>query len=247
MRSWPHRLLLVAPLLSLGVSAPSDEALRLRVLVAVYPETFSDLASRDEVENVWREVAEAADFVRRSSQGRLQLDVERVVVERFVPRQDFEEPTSGHYWLNDQLGERRIVETDLLALGHDRDRYDVVAVFYAWENGAAGQSQYGAASIGVNRILGKAAYIGVPLAWGPDSLNEYFEHELLHCLEYMFEGAGAEFPHLHNGWAFEAIWGLGQEHWYAWVLGNAPYQDYLDHPGPWGTIVRASEGSDPSR
>lgn len=246
MRSWPRWLLLVVPLLSLGVSAPSDEALRLRVLVAVYGETFSDVASRDEIENIWREVAETAEFVRRSSNGRLQLEVEGVVVDRFLPREDFEEPTRDHYWLNDQLGQRKIVETDLLALGHERDRYDVVAVFYAWENGAAGLSQYGAASIGVDRILGRAGYLAVPMAWAPDTLNEYFEHELLHCLEYMFEGAGAEFPHLHNGWAFEATFGLGQHHWYAWVLSNAPYQDYLDHPGPWGTIVRRSETTDPA-
>ena len=249
MRSWPCWLLLavpllslVAPLPSLGASAPSGEALRLRVLVAVYPDTFADVARRAEVENVWREVAEAAAFVRRSSNGRLQLEVERALVERFVPREDFEEPTPGHYWLNDQLGERKIVESDLLSLGHERDRYDVVAVFYAWQNGAAGLSQYGAASIGVNRILGKAGYLAVPMAWPPDTLHEYFAHELLHCLESIFEAAGAEFPHLHNGWAFEATFGLGQEHWYAQVLADAPYQDYLDQPGPWGTIVRAGEG-----
>ena len=247
MSAWPRCLLLVAPLCLVGASAPSDEALRLRVLVAVYPDTFADRASADETENVWREVAEAAAFVRRSSGGRLELDVEKVIVDRFVPREDFEELTPGHYWLNDQLGEKRVVESDLVALRHEADRYDVVAVFYAWENGPAGLSQYGAASIGVNRILGKAAYLAVPLAWAPSSLNEYFEHELLHCLEYMFEGAGADFPHLHNGWAFEAAYGVGQESWYAWVLGNAPYQDYLDRPGPWGTIVRASRSVDPSR
>jgi hypothetical protein len=246
MRSWPRALLLVVPLLALGASAPSGEALRLRVLVAVYPDTFTGVASRDEVENVWREVTKAAEFVRRSSGGRLQLEVERVVVDRFVPRDDFEEPTPGHYWLNDQLGERKIVEPDLLARGHEPGRYDVVAVFYAWQNGGAGLSQYGAASIGTDRILGRAGYLAVPMAWGPDTLHEYFEHELLHCVEFMFEAAGAEFPHLHNGWAFEATTGGGQREWYAWVLANAPYQDYFDHPGRWGTIVRADEGFGPS-
>lgn len=247
MRSWPRWLLLAVPLLSLGASAPADEALRLRVLVAVYPRTFSDTLTAEEIENVWREVAESADFVHRSSGGRLQLDIDRVVVDRYVPHEDFEEPKPGHYWLNDRVGERRVVEDDLRALGHQQDRYDVVAVFYAWENGARGLSPYGAASIGVNRILGKAGYLAVPMAWGPSSLNEYFEHELLHCLEYMFAGVGAHFPHLHNGWAFEATYGGGQRTWYAWVLANAPYEDYLDEPGPWGTVARGAAHPEPRR
>jgi len=241
VKSWLRGLLLSVPLLLLGASEPSD-TLQLRVLVAVYPDTFVATATRGEVENVWREVAEAAQFVRSSSHGRLQLDVERVLVERVVPRDDFQEVKPGSYWLNDQVGGRRSVEDDLLALGHLPDRYDVVAVFYAWDNRPSHVSEYGAASIGVNRILGKAAYLAVPLAWGSGSLNEYFEHELLHCMESIFEQAGhpGAVPFLHNGWAFEAAYGGNQRTWYAWVLENIPYQDYFDRPGPWGTIVRGS-------
>lgn len=248
MRSWPRSLLLVVSLLLLGARAQADDSLRLSVLVAIYPDTFSDTASADEIENVWREVAEAADFVQRSSGMRLELDVDPVVVHRFVPREDFQETSPDHFWLNDQVGDVRVVEGDLLALGRGLDRYDVVAVFYAWENGPSGLSEYGAASMGVNWILGRAAYLAVPMAWGPSSLNEYFEHELLHCMESIFAEAGhSDFPHLHNGWAFEATYGGTQEDWYAWVLGSFPYQDYVDRPGPWGTIVRSSGRFDPIR
>ena len=240
MRSWPRSLLLLVPLLLLGSSEPTSEALRLRVLVAVYPATFSDIASIAEVENVWREMREAADFISRASGKRLELELEQVVVERHVPREDFEEGKRDHFWLNDQVNGQRVVEKDLLALGQAPDRYDLVAVFYAFENSAFSISHFGAASIGVNRILGRAAYLAVPLAWDPSQLNAYFEHEFIHCLESIFQEAGhTDFPHLHNGWAFEATYGGSQENWYGWVLGQIPYQDYVAKPGPWGTVVQS--------
>jgi hypothetical protein len=233
--------------LLLGADEPREDQLRLRVLVTVYPDTFAATATRDEVENVWREVAESAEFVRRSSGGRLQLDVERAVIERVVPRDDFQEDPPGQFWLNDWVRGVHVVEDDVLAVGHERDRYDVVAVFYAWENRPSHVTPVGAASIGVNRILGKAAYLAVPMAWDPSTLNSYFEHELLHCMESMFEVAGAGFPHLHNGWAFEAAYGVDQNAWNAWVLSNAPYDAYLARPGPWGTITGSSTAADPRR
>jgi hypothetical protein len=238
VRSWPRILLLLVPLLLLGSSEPAGEVLRLRVLVVVYPATFSDIASIDEVENIWRELREAADFIGQASGKRLDLDIERAVVERYVPREDFEEIERDHYWLNDQVDGKRIVEDDLLALGHAPDRYDMVAVFYAFENSALSVSFFGAASIGPNRVLGRAAYLAVPLAWEPSQLNSYFEHEFIHCLESIFSEAGhTDFPHLHNGWAFEGTYGT-QKDWHAYVLGHIPYQDYFAKPGPWGTIVR---------
>jgi hypothetical protein len=213
----------------------------------VYPETFAAAATRDEVDNVWREVAESAEFVERASRGRLALDVERVVVERAVPRGDFQEDPPGQFWLNDWAGSRHVVEDDLVALGRPRDRFDVVAVFYAWENRPSHATPVGAASIGVNRILGKAAYLAVPMVWNPSTLNSYFEHELLHCLESMFEEAGAGFAHLHNGWAFEATYGVDQAAWNAWVLSNAPWDAYLGKPGAWGTIAGSSVSEAPAR
>jgi hypothetical protein len=246
LKSWPRGLLLFVSLLLLGAGEPKEH-LQLRVLAVAYPDTFAATASLDEVDNVWREVTEATEFVRRSSDGRLQLDVERVVVERVVPRDDFQEVAPGSYWLNDQVGGGRAVEDDLLALGRQPDQYDVVAVFYAWENRPSHVSEFGAASIGVNRILGKATYLAVPMAWNPSSLDEYFAHELLHCLESIFEQAGHPHavPFLHNGWAFEAAYGGDQRTWYAWVLAHIAYQDYLARPGPWGTIVRGSQAGAP--
>jgi hypothetical protein len=247
LRSWLRCLIPVSAVLLLGAGVPSEDQLRLSVLVVVYPETFAAAATRDEVENVWREVAESAAFVERASRGRLALDVERVVVERVVPRDDFQEDPPGQYWLNDYAGSRHVVEDDLVALGKPRNRFDVVAVFYAWENRLSHLTPVGAASIGVNRILGKAAYLAVPMVWSPSTLNSYFEHELLHCLESMFEEAGAGFPHLHNGWAFEATYGVDPAAWNAWVLGNAPWDAYLTKPGPWGTLAGSSTSVEPAR
>jgi hypothetical protein len=250
LRSWLRCLIPASAVLLLGAAEPTQDQLRLRVLVVVYPETFAAAATRDDVENVWREVAESAEFVARASQGRLHLDLERAVVERPVPREDFEENPPGQFWLNDYAGSRHVVEDDLLAQGHARDRFDVVAVFYAWENRPSHTTPFGAASIGVNRILGKAPYLAVPMVWNPSTLSSYFEHELLHCLESMFEDAGAGFPHLHNGWAFEATYGVDQAEWNAWVLENAPWDAYLAKPGRWGTIVGSStsvEATPPAR
>lgn len=240
MGSWRRGLVAVALLLLLGAEARAEDALRLSVLVVVYPDTFSAKATPDEIENVFHEVAEAADYVQLSSGRRLELAVEPAIVDRFVPREDFQETSPGKYWLNDQVGDERMVEGDLLALGFQPDRYDVVAVFYAWQNGASGLSEFGAASFGVDRILGRATYLAVPMAWDPSKLNEYFEHELLHCMESIFDQVGhADFPHLHNGWAYEATFGATDHDWYGWVLDHFPYPDYVERPGPWGTIVRA--------
>ena len=242
MKSWAASLLLV-PLL-LGAGEPPVDSLRLKVLVVVYPYTFTASSSYDEIENVWREVAEAAAFVQRASGARRDLDVETVVVERVLPHDDFQEVSPGQYWLNGHGRSERVVENDLLARGREPDRYDVVAVFYAWENRPSHLSPYGAAALGVNQILGKAAYLAVPLAWTPSSLSGYFEHELLHCVESMFETAGHPHavPFLHNGWAFEETTGANTHVWNAWVLGNIEYQAYLDRPGAWGTVVRGSGG-----
>lgn len=244
MRSRLGVLPLVLPLFLLGARAWAADQLRLGVLVAVYPYTFTASSGHDEVQNVWREVAEAAAFVEHSSGRRLALDVETVVVERVLPHDDFQEVTPGQYFLNGHGRTDPVVENDLLALGHEPDRYDVVAVFYAWENRPSSLSPYGAAALGVNQILGKAAYLAVPLAWTPSSLNEYFEHELLHCVESMFEAAGHPYavPFLHNGWAFEETYGSNSHDWYGWVLGHIAYQVYLDRPGPWGTLVRGAGG-----
>jgi hypothetical protein len=63
----------------------------------------------------------------------------------------------------------------------------------------------------------------------------------------MFEVAGADFPHLHNGWAFEATYGVDQAAWNAWVLSNAPWDAYLARPGAWGTIAGSSTSVVPIR
>jgi len=229
---------LAATLILLG--APSAEASRylsLRVLVAVYPHTFADLASAEQDARVWEAVDDAVDHFWRGSRMRLHLSVDRVVIGRYLAEDQFSEVEPRRYWLSgrDRDGVNS-VERDLEDLGYATDSYDVVAVFYAFENRPDHQSRFGGAAFGVNRILGKAAYLAIPMAWSPEQLSSILEHELLHTLSSIFQHSGYEaFPHLHNGGFFKLANG-GDADWNGWVLRNLPDRGYHELTGVWGTV-----------
>jgi hypothetical protein len=224
-------ILLAAP------SAVASRYLSLRVLVVVYPHTFADLANPEEDARVWEAVDHAVDTFWRGSRMRLHLAVDRVVIGRYLAEDQFWEVEPQRYWLSGSaLDGVNSVETDLEDLGYAPDSYDVVAVLYAFENRPAHQSRFGGAAYGVNRILGKAAYLAIPMAWSPGSLNGILEHELLHTLASIFQNSGyAEFPHVHNGGFFKLVSGRDAD-WTAWVLRNIPDRNLHEPTGVWGTV-----------
>ncbi len=243
MRAWIRRALCVLALLGASAAAlpaEASESLRLRVLVVVYRHTFTDRATRGEIANLRREVDQAARALWRGSRSRLHVAVDWVTVERVVPETDFMRGTQrGHYWLSDRSRAGRVVERDLTRLGVPRDVHDVIGVFYAWRNGPGHRSSYGGASWGVNRLMGKAAYFAIPMAWKRDTLDRYFEHELLHTLMAIFRANGHPAPDVDYTRTARR----------AWVLQDLP-DAYFTSSGRWGTpepralAVAASEARD---
>ena len=228
---------LIALVLLTAVTAEASRYLSLRVLVAVYPHTFADLAEPEKDAQVWEAVDRAVDDFWRGSRMRLHLAMDRVVIGRYLARDQFREFEPQRYWLSDRaLDGVHSVENDLEDLGYAPDSYDVVAVFYAFENRAAHGSQFGGASHGVNRILGKAAYLAIPMAWSPERLSSILQHELLHAVASIFRNSGYEaFPHVHNGGFFKLANGPDTD-WQAWVLQSIPDESYLEPTGAWGMV-----------
>lgn len=235
----PCRLFCVlAALLALAPAVPAQgsEYLRLKVLVVVYPDTFAQLATSEEVANVWREADEAAESFWVNSRKRLRLAIDRLVIDRHLYRGEFQEPKRDRYWLpQGTVDGEHSVERDLADLGY-QDAYDVVVVFYAWENAPGQLNRFGAAASGVNSLLGRAAYIGIPMAWRPDHLNRYFEHEFLHVLASIFEASGyTDFPEVHNEDFFRTLYG-DDASWSAWILDGISDRQFLAPAGRWGTV-----------
>lgn len=226
----------------LGAAAPARGAaespyLRLQVLVAVYPRTFTHTARPEDLAAVRAAVGQAVESFWRASRMRLHLAVDLVTVDRFVPEPEFWQPRPGRYWMNDRSDGVRHVENDLLARGCPEGDYDIVAVLYAWRNGPGHGSQYGGAAHGVNQLLGRAAYLAIPMAWNPGALAGILEHELMHAIESIFRnGTEAAFPYTHNGAFFEAVHGPGVS-WLAWALGNLPDRAYFEPTGVWGRVA----------
>ena len=240
-------------LLILTVTVPgvvgADEYLRLKALVVVYTNTFAGTATSSEVENVRREVDEAVEFIWRSSRMRLHLAVDDLTIHRFVPEDQFARsefapedqfaPTGpGRYVLPfwTTKGAQSSVTTDLADLGYQSGSYDIVVAFYAFENGPERVNRYGAGAYGMNNLLGRAAYIVIPMTWRPDTFNKYFEHEFLHILSNIFKKSGyTSFPLVHNKKFFQ--WVNGKNASYEkWILGSISGTEYLDAAGRWGTV-----------
>jgi hypothetical protein len=88
----------------------------------------------------------------------------------------------------------------------------------------------------VNRLLGKAAYVAIPMTWGPDSFNRYFEHEFLHALRSIFKQSGhTDIPLLHNQVFFRFVNGENASY-PRWWLGNFSDAEYFDPTLGWGSV-----------
>jgi len=238
-------LLVIAPGL-----VGAGEYLRLKILVVVYTDTFAGTATSSEVETVRREVDEAVAFIWRSSRMRLHLAVDDLTIDRFVPEAEFAKSEPDGYVLpfwevGDSGGG---VAADLAGLGYPSGSYDAVVAFYGFKKRPGVSTPFGAGSYGVNSLLGKAAYVAIPMAWRPDTFNNYFEHELLHVVNYMFNESGyTNFPLIHNVKFFQFLNGEHYpplEPWneesgsgyQSWLLGNFSDADYFDVLERWGSV-----------
>jgi hypothetical protein len=220
--------------------------------VVVYPNTFADTVTSSEIDNVWDEVDEAVEFIWRSSKMRLYLAVDELTIYRFVPEDQFARsefapedlpekyasPGPGRYVLPfwTTRGAHSSLTTDLADLGYEIGSYDLVVTFYAFKPGPDRVNRYGAASYGLNKLLGKAGYVAIPMTWRPEAFNGYFEHEFLHILHSIFKkGGNRNFPLVHSGEFFQ--WVNGENANYEkWILGSFSDAEYLDAAGRWGSV-----------
>jgi hypothetical protein len=146
-------------------------------------------------------------------------------------------PGPGRYVLpGNTKGAQSSVATDLADFGYESGSYDVVVAFYAFERGPGRVNRHGAGSYGLNRLLGKAGYVVIPMTWGPDSFNRYFEHEFLHVLSDIFtKSTDTDFPLVHNAKFFH--WVNGKDvNYNKWILGSFSEAEYADAAGRWGTV-----------
>jgi hypothetical protein len=198
------------------------------------------------------EVDEAVEFIWRSSRMRLHLAVDDLTIYRFVPEEQFvrtefapedlpkayASPGPGRYILPfwTLKGAQHSVTTDLADRGYESGSYDFVVAFYAFENGPNHVNLYGAGTYGTANLLGKAAFVVIPMTWGPDSFNGYFEHEFLHILNDIFNQSGyTDFPIVHNAKFFH--WVNGKDvNYNKWILGSFSEAEYADAAGRWGTV-----------
>jgi hypothetical protein len=244
-------VLLTLTLTASGV-VRADEYLRLNALVVVYTNTFAGMTTFSEVEKVRREVDEAVEFIWRSSRMRLHLAVDDLTIYRFVPEDQFARsefapedlpegqfgPGPGRYILPfwTPRGAQGSLTTDLADLGYENGSYDLVVAFYAFEQGPDRVNLFGAGSYGLNRLLGKAGYVAIPMTWRPDSFNRFFEHEFLHVLTDIFNKSGyTDLPLVHNGKFFKFVNGK-KASYNKWILGSFSDSEYLGAAGRWGSV-----------
>ncbi len=219
-------------------AAGAGEYLRFEVLVVVYTNTFAGTATSSEVEAVRDEVDEAVEFIWRSSRMRLHLAVDDLTIYRFVPEDQFVRSEPDRYILPfwTPKGAQGSLTTDLADFGYQNGSYDVVVAFYAFEQGPGRSNLFGAGSYGLNRLLGKAAYIAIPMTWRPDTFNGYVEHEFLHVLSSIFNESGyTGFPLVHNVKFFRFVNGENASY-KKWLLGSFSDAEYRIPTWRWGTV-----------
>jgi hypothetical protein len=234
---------LLAPILTAPDVRAETEYLRLKVLAIVYTNTFAGTASFQEVQNVRNEVNEAVEFIWRSSRMRLHLAVDDLTIYRYVPEGEFAFTPPDRYILPfwTPAGAQSSVTTDLADQGYGRGSYDLVVAFYAFDQAPGRLNLFGAGSYGLNRLLGRAGYIAIPMSWNPSTLNNYFEHEFLHILSDIFTQSGYRgFPIVHNGDLFKFVNGKRASYEKS-VLASIPDAEYVDPSRGWGTVERATD------
>ena len=170
---------------------------------------------------------------------RLHLAVDDLTIYGFVPEYQFSRSETNRCALR-----RGTVATDLEDLGYQSGSYDIVVVFYAFDHTPEHRVPYGAGYYGVNSLLGKAAYVAIPMTWRPHTFNKYVEHEFLHALGGIFTRNGyTDYPVLHNRELFQWINGKNASY-KKWILGSFSEAEYLDAAGRWGSVEAFKDRDD---
>lgn len=220
---------------------------RIDVLVVVYTNTAGDRTTQEDIAMLRSEVAEAREFFWRNSRLVVDLAIDFLHVDEFLPLSRFTEASWGGYWLppgDVTPGDADLasVERDLRARGIRDDQYDGVFVFYAWDR-ATLPAAYGGTTFGPGYgFLGSTGYSDVPLCWDPTTWSWYFVHEFNHQVDAMLEHAGVpQFQSPDMPWALPGVFGEDYDYnaYLMRLLGSVEWCR-LASKG-WGHIVRVPD------
>nr|MDO8087723.1 hypothetical protein [Candidatus Sigynarchaeum springense] len=218
----------------------SDEVLKVDLLVVVYTSTAGGSTTAQDITALQREVAEAREFFWRNSRLVVDLAIEYMYIDEYLPENRFLEAPWGGYWLppsdvNPYDGEIASVEQDLRARGVRDDQYDGIVVFYAWDT-AILPAAYGGTTFGVDYgFLGCTGYTDIPLCWDPLTWSWYFVHEFNHQVDSMLEYSGyPAFQSPDLPWTLAGDFGENYDY-------NAFLMRLLDRDA-WGCLARKGWG-----
>ncbi len=175
---------------------PSLGVLTLRVLVVLYTNTFTWKMEEKDIENFHQEIGEWIKWMDEVAGEKLSLKLDYLQIDRWLPPQDSGPLGGGLYWMSS-----RDVENDLIIRGIDRDYYDSIIAFWAWDRDARKDAEqaYGGAAEGPGEDVSimakpsKVSYFGAAvLKSHPDGISKVALHEYLHNIDAMFNVAGLE-------------------------------------------------------
>lgn len=173
---------------------PKGGLLSLNLLVVLYTNTFTWKMEPVDIENFHKEIAEWISWMDEVGKGKLQLKLDFLQIDRWLPPLQSGPQGGGVYWMS-----WKDVEEDLALRGIPRDYYDCFAVFWAWDRDARNDAQqaYGGAAEGPGDDVallgepGKVSYFGsAVLRSHPDGVSKVALHEFLHNIDAMFAVAG---------------------------------------------------------
>jgi hypothetical protein len=186
-------------------------------LVVIYPnyemsETVQMHLTPEQIAAEKGYVEAAQRFIWRSSNLRCLMKVDYLIVERTLALDmiRFWDPTYGLHF--DSCDGETSVEQDLHDAGIVDDQYSVIIAMYAFKDAEGVSARGGTTAVGCG-CMGKAAYISIPLSWGPETREFVLYHEYLHVLDGIYEASGnpggvnphhadqpASFPLPKDGW-----------------------------------------------
>ncbi|MCB1221372.1 MAG: hypothetical protein H7A35_07835 [Planctomycetales bacterium] len=185
---------------TLQLSLADDEAVGLKVLVALYPNTFAHRMTDGEIANFRDEVGSWMDWYREMAGDRLQFELDYLVMPHTLSPEQCGRENGNVFWLGSTD-----VEADLRAYGVPDNHYDLVACFWGWDrdrqqielDGEQALQAYGGAAQGPAPDMafmgqaGRTGYYGSAILNShPDNIHKVAIHELLHNIDGLFRTAG---------------------------------------------------------
>jgi hypothetical protein len=169
-----------------------DCVVTLKLLVVLYPRTFTWEMDNDSIANFHREVAQWIAWYDEIAGEKLHLDVDYIEIHTRINPLGSGPQGNDVYWMGP--GD---CDSDLLMRGIEPGIYDSVACFWAWDRDRGMKQAYGGGAIGPDSSFeflgrkGRTSYFGsAVLKSHPDNVSKVAIHEYLHNLDSIFETAG---------------------------------------------------------